>query len=459
MRSAPQEFADRSSRFYWSTLHAASRASLLDMVQAAQARHRSDGQAVVRLSARGRRLYAVTSIDAAHVVLGQPGKFSRPAALVQFREAFELDSVFTTDDEGLHSDLRAYFAKAVCSAAQESFSSLQRSMREHAIMFRNEAMRTGELEVSFSLEAAVLNAFLASFFEVSRFDLSEELCRAIRRVWVLKSRRHNLLSSYWNPVVKLSFGRARKDLRELVRALEQHLQESNSRAWQESIQTYSGQGLAPGNVLNVVIPLYEAVARAVASTILHLAGSETWQLELQQEADQYEDPFAHAAGRSTLLHRGWLEALRLTPPTANQTRTVVAVNELGLPVDADVLVAWGLFHHDERVWGQRALEYDPDRWTDATVEQQRYFNPFGWGPQRCVAEHYANAAGKAFVMALLGGTELHSINLGRPAMECDLGYERGPRPARLGISSREPACRRTASQTHPKPRRLVPAAD
>ncbi|KAL9273891.1 Cytochrome P450 CYP72A219-like protein [Drosera capensis] len=89
------------------------------------------------------------------------------------------------------------------------------------------------------------------------------------------------------------------------------------------------------------------------------------------------------------------EALRLYPPVPSLGRSVehsINVGSFTIPAGAMVSLMFVLAHHDPKIWGEDALEFNPERFSDgishATHGSNGFF-PFGWGPRICIGQNFA----------------------------------------------------------------------
>lgn len=106
------------------------------------------------------------------------------------------------------------------------------------------------------------------------------------------------------------------------------------------------------------------------------------------------------------------EALRLCSPGAMTARTVVrdiAVDGCRVPAGSVVGVGIYALHRDPALW-ERPEEFDPDRFSpenSAGRNRWQYF-PFGGGPRKCVADHFAMLESTLAIATLVRHREISS---------------------------------------------------
>lgn len=90
------------------------------------------------------------------------------------------------------------------------------------------------------------------------------------------------------------------------------------------------------------------------------------------------------------------ETLRLYSPVSVVSREVFKTNATlrgeRLPKHLAVFINFFALHRDKENWGDDALEFKPERFSNGIAmacKTPNAYSPFGWGPRTCVAQSFA----------------------------------------------------------------------
>lgn len=146
-------------------------------------------------------------------------------------------------------------------------------------------------------------------------------------------------------------------------------------------------------------------------TMILLSKHQEWQARAREEVmakfgkDQPDfDGLNHLKIVTMILH----EVLRLYPPVLSISRRIynheMKLGNLNVPPGAMVGLSILHVHQDPELWGDDALEFEPERFSEGIAKATRgniSFFPFGWGPRICVGQNFAiNEAKMALSMIL-----------------------------------------------------------
>ncbi|CAA6671734.1 unnamed protein product [Spirodela intermedia] len=182
----------------------------------------------------------------------------------------------------------------------------------------------------------------------------------------------------------------------------------------------------PTDLLDLLIGAADKTSSSPCKTFLH-AGKQTtsslltWATVLLAMYPDWQD----LARREVLLVCGWSsvpaaeqigklkklsmilhETLRLYPPSVATTRTANTHVELGgrlIPRGTQLVISTLAVHHDQKLWGQDAGEFNPDRFVNGVAGAAAHpaaFMPFGLGARTCAGQRLALMQAK-FAMAVL----------------------------------------------------------
>jgi cytochrome P450 len=377
------------------------------------------------------RLCAISSIHLVRWVLDDPNTFERASALESFAAAFDLQSVFTTKDRRLGYDLKRYFTGRTNGLSSNQLGTLMDALERCVDTMISTLDDKAAVPFIAKVEGMVLDAYAQSFFDMPPFPHAEDCAILVKKIWRLKSLRNNIPWFRWSPLHYAQMRWMQRRLFRIIADAQTLAAHVGSAAANEMAKVYVANGYNPGNLLNALIPLYEAISRGVVYAMIALASASSVQEELRREIEQHRnDALQYCMSKNTLLHRVWQETLRLWPPTPNQTRRVAGTGNALFPTGSKVVIAWSIFHMDPQVWGPGVENFDPTRWLHLTTDQERNYNPFGSGEQRCVAMDYASLGGRIILRRIIE-TRILQLPEGAPALAIfgtDRGYSRGPNP-------------------------------
>jgi len=427
-----QILAIRKQQQHKSDKHAAE--FLEKATQAHQSRARMSVPLFFPLLTATQKLFVLCDLDLVKWVLDDATTFDRARTLESFSEAFRLNSVFTTKDVKLHRDLKSFFTRHTNDLTLEAYETMAATLQRHVDSMLSKFAGVADVPFVPKVEGMVLGAYAESFFGMDSFPDAEECAVLIKQIWQLKSLRNNVPLRRWSPLTWLKLRHMKNRLFCIIANAQRVLDQRRSHAANKMAEVYASNGYEPGNLLNALIPLYEAIARGVVYASIELASSPGVQTELYNEIVHHvHEELKYCMSTETLLHRVWQETLRLHPPTPNQTRRVTTKDNVCFPYGSKVLVLWSMFHQDAEVWGSDAMEFNPGRWLGLTPQQEQHYNPFGKGVQRCVAMNYASFGGrvmlKRLVESMIIGPRTRATTTS--VMGNDRGYSRGPDPDAL----------------------------
>jgi cytochrome P450 len=148
-------------------------------------------------------------------------------------------------------------------------------------------------------------------------------------------------------------------------------------------------------VLTLLLAGHETTGDALCWTFMQLDAHAPVAARVRAEVDDVLDdrsPDAGALAALTFTTGVIDESMRLYPPAWLFTRTAVAddvIDGHAIPRKAFVLISPYVNHRLPRFWGERADDFDPDRFAASSAEgRERYaYFPFGGGPHACIGKH------------------------------------------------------------------------
>lgn len=98
------------------------------------------------------------------------------------------------------------------------------------------------------------------------------------------------------------------------------------------------------------------------------------------------------------------ETLRLYPPAVATIRRAKEDVELGgynIPRGTELLIPIIAVHHDTRLWGPDAAQFNPGRFDGRTAHHPTAFIPFGLGARMCIGKNLALLEAKLTLAIIL----------------------------------------------------------
>ncbi|RVW94377.1 Cytochrome P450 CYP72A219 [Vitis vinifera] len=147
--------------------------------------------------------------------------------------------------------------------------------------------------------------------------------------------------------------------------------------------------------------------------LFYLAGQETtsalllWTMVLLSKHSNLASSQQGKRFYGFLVTMIFHEVLRLYPPAPMLTRAVFADSQVGglyLPDGVQIALPILLIHHDDKIWGEDAKEFNPGRFSEGVskaAKSQVSFFPFGYGPRICVGQNFAMMEAKMALAMIL----------------------------------------------------------
>jgi len=180
---------------------------------------------------------------------------------------------------------------------------------------------------------------------------------------------------------------------------------------------YANDDELAADVLLYLTAGHDTTAYTMAFTLLLLARHPKEQVKVRDDIASCAAGSVEEWKKSDVLRRAIKESMRLYPVSSSGSslcgRDFTTKEGYTIKKGTSVVSHIMMIHRNEKVFGQDADSYRPERWIDPTDEQKSSFLVFSAGKQNCVGQSLANAELHCIIPRILSEFELEVVDEGR----------------------------------------------